>query len=74
MKLCVSCQPLPQDNSLHTITMSEELLAKADAMEDNKQFGELVALLESELKSDPQNVELLWRLARATYDIYAVVV
>jgi len=47
----------------------QEVLAKADAMDDNKEFDALYSFLYEQEKAYPDNFEIAWRLARVNFDM-----
>jgi tetratricopeptide (TPR) repeat protein len=47
----------------------QEVLAKADTMDDNKEFEALYAFLTEQAKTYPDNFEIMWRLARINFDM-----
>jgi tetratricopeptide (TPR) repeat protein len=47
----------------------QEVLEKADAMDDRKEFFELLPYLEEQLKAYPDDVEIYWRLCRCIFDL-----
>jgi len=46
-----------------------DTLAKADELEATKKFKEALEYLIELSKSDPKNIDVLWRLARAYYEV-----
>jgi tetratricopeptide (TPR) repeat protein len=48
---------------------SQEVLAKADAMDDAKEFVPLFAFLQEQSAAHPDNYEIMWRLARSHFDM-----
>jgi tetratricopeptide (TPR) repeat protein len=47
----------------------QEVLAKADAMDDNKEFDALYTFLYEQEKAHPDHFEITWRLARINFDM-----
>jgi hypothetical protein len=47
----------------------QEVLAKADAMDDNKEFDALYSFLYEQEKAYPDTFEIAWRLARVNFDM-----
>ncbi|RMF07078.1 MAG: hypothetical protein D6762_08260 [Candidatus Neomarinimicrobiota bacterium] len=47
----------------------EDLLSQADALHDQNQFDQVYQVLKQAEKIDPNNFEVVWRLARAHFDL-----
>lgn len=47
----------------------QEVLAKADSMDDNKEFAALYDFLHEQAKTYPDNFEIMWRIARVNFDM-----
>merc|ERR1711879_491365 len=47
----------------------QEVLAKADSMDDNKEFVALYDFLHEQAKAYPDNFEIMWRIARVNFDM-----
>jgi hypothetical protein len=47
----------------------QEVLAKADSMDDNKEFAALFDFLHEQAKAYPDNFEIMWRIARVNFDM-----
>ncbi|KAF2078620.1 hypothetical protein CYY_000120 [Polysphondylium violaceum] len=48
--------------------MSEQVCTEIDQLQEARDYNKINELLEEALKTSPQDVELLWRLARYYYD------
>jgi len=47
----------------------QDIIKKADSLREEKKYQEVLEVLEEAEKIDPENSELLWRLARAHFDL-----
>ena len=58
-----------QVTRLHATENLSTLLEKADRLDDSDHFLEAIAILKEADKSDPQNVEILYRISRVESDL-----
>ncbi|HDN59393.1 MAG TPA: tetratricopeptide repeat protein, partial [Candidatus Marinimicrobia bacterium] len=47
----------------------QDIIKKADSLREEKKYQEVLEVLKEAEKIDPENSELLWRLARAHFDL-----
>ncbi|RKY47625.1 MAG: hypothetical protein DRP88_04050 [Candidatus Neomarinimicrobiota bacterium] len=47
----------------------QDIIKKADSLREEKKYQEVLEVLKESEKIDPENSELLWRLARAHFDL-----
>eukprot|EP01133_Synstelium_polycarpum_P007706 gene7706-9024_t len=48
--------------------MADEIIAQADALHINREYATIYALLTKANEDFPDNIEIMWRLARSYYD------